>query len=222
VSRSHWGWVAGGYLVGTIPSALVAARITGSKSAMEGADPTTSAGDAHLLLAEDAGPMVSALAMFADFAKAALVAAAAERAGLEPGWRAAASLATVAGHAFPFHSRRHAGRGLAAAAGVTMVNLPGPMVVAGSVLLAGKALGHTGAGSTLGFAAVPVLAQAQRRPKAFVAMGCGVLGLILARRLQGSGRAPAPHGRARAVARRLLFDEDIAQGEPDLGVRCAR
>jgi glycerol-3-phosphate acyltransferase PlsY len=203
MGRGRWGWVAAAYLAGTFPSARVAARLAGLHE-LEGVEASTSEGDAHVLLGQQAGPVAAGAAMAADVAKAALVAAASKRAGLTPGWQAATGVAVVAGHAFPFHSREYAGRGLAAAAGATLVHLPGAMVVAGSILLAGKALGHTGAASTLGFATVPVVAAVQRRPRAFVAMGVGVFGVIMARRLQGLRPADGP----RAVLRRAVFDSD--------------
>src|SRR5204862_178504 len=124
---------------------------------------------------------VAAAAILGDLAKGAVVAAAARRAGLAPAWQAATGVSVVAGHAFPFHSRPFAARGLTAAAGVTLVLLPVPMVVAGSVLLAGKAMGHTGPASTIGFASVPLVAAIRGEPRAMVAMGAGVLGVILAR-----------------------------------------
>ena len=210
MSRLRLGWVAAGYLAGTIPSAYVAARLSGARTVVDRASASGSGGDAHHLLASNAGPAVAAGAMAGDVAKAALVALAARRAGLEPGWRAATAVAAVAGHTFPFYARPFAGRGLAAAAGVTLVNLPAEMVIAGSVLLAGKALGHTGPGSTLGFAAVPVVAAVRGRPRAMVAMGACVFGIILARRLVGVRPGAARDGWATASARRLFFDSDDA------------
>ncbi len=201
-------WVVGGYLVGSIPAAYLVARATGARAVVELASADSSVADAHLLLAEHAGPAATAVAIGGDVAKAVVVAAAARRAGLTTGWRAATGVAVVAGHAFPPFARPFAGRGLAAAAGVTLVNLPLEMVVAGSVLLAGKALGHTGAGSTAGFTAVPVVAAATGRPRGMVAMGAGVLGVILARRLVGVGPVAREDGWIRSLARRLVFDAD--------------
>ncbi len=82
------------------------------------------------------------------------------------------------------------------------------MVVAGSILLAGKAAGHTGPGSTLGFAAIPVVAAVRREPRPLVAMGAGVLAVILARRLVGLRPVAARDGWTVAVVRRFLFDAD--------------
>jgi glycerol-3-phosphate acyltransferase PlsY len=200
--------VAAAYLVGTVQAPVVVARLRGRGETLAGAAADASEHDAHVLLAREAGPVAAGLAMAGDVAKGSLVAVAVARAGLEPSWRAAACVAVVAGHAFPFHSRAAAGRGLAAAAGVTLVNLPAEMVVAGSLLLAGKALGHTGAGSTVGFASVPAVAAVTGRPRAMVAMGAGVLGVILARRLVGVGPVARRDGWARSVARRLVFDSD--------------
>ncbi|HXJ66202.1 MAG TPA: glycerol-3-phosphate acyltransferase [Actinomycetota bacterium] len=206
-------WVAGGYLVGAIPAAYLVARATGARDVLALASANSSDADAHLLLAEHAGAASTAVAMAGDVGKAMLVSAAAKRAGVSAGWRATTAVAVVAGHAFPPFARRFAGRGLAAAAGVTLVNLPAEMVVAGSALLAGKALGYTGAGSTVGFASVPAVAAVAGRPRSMVAMGAGVLGVILARRLVGIAPVAARDGWKRSVARRLAFDSDDTRSD---------
>jgi glycerol-3-phosphate acyltransferase PlsY len=209
MSRGRWAWVAAGYLAGTVPSAYLVAQTLRVRRVVDEAYGSASEGDAHVLLAEHAGSVAAAAAIVGDLGKAALVALAADRAGLEPAWKAATGLAVVAGHTFPFYARPFAARGLTAASGVTLVFLPGPMVVTGSILLAGKALGHTGPASTLGFAAVPVLAALQGKPRALVAMGGAVFGLILARRLVGIGPVAARDGWPQALIRRLLFDADL-------------
>jgi glycerol-3-phosphate acyltransferase PlsY len=205
--------VAAGYVAGTVPSAYLVARAVHAQAVIEGARDSASEGDAHILLGEHAGNGALAVALVGDLGKAMLVAAAADRAGLEPEWKAATGLAVVAGHTFPFYARPFAARGITASAGVTLALLPGPMVVAGSILLAGKALGHTGPASTLGFASVPVTATLLGKPKAMVAMSAGVLGLILARRLVGIRQVVTRDGWPRALVRRLVFDSDRAAAE---------
>jgi len=202
--------VAGGYLAGTFPSAYVVAKALGAHSVVEKASGSASEGDAHVLLAARTGSGPAAAAIVGDLAKGALVALAAERAGLPSGLQAATGVAVVSGHSFPFYARPFAARGLTAAAGVTLVLLPAPMVVAGSIILTGKLLGHTGPASTLGFAAVPVVAAIQRRPKPLVAMGAGILGVIMLRRLVGIHRIATRDGWPRALYHRLLFDADLA------------
>jgi glycerol-3-phosphate acyltransferase PlsY len=201
--------VIAGYLAGTVPSAYVVARAIRAQDVIDGAHGSASEGDAHILLAAHSSATAALAAIIVDLGKSALVAVAAERAGLEPAWKAATGLAVVAGHAFPFYLRPFAARGITAAAGVTLVFLPGPMIVAGTVLLSGKAFGHTGPASTAGFALVPAVAALQRKPRALVAMGAGVFGLILARRLVGIRTVAARDGWARALTRRLLFDADL-------------
>jgi hypothetical protein len=85
------------------------------------------------------------------------------------------------------------------------------MTVAGSIILAGKAAGRTGPASTAAFAAVPLVAARQGRPRPMVAMGVGMLAVILARRLVGV-RDVAERDGWTAVARRLLFDADHGRG----------
>ncbi|MFL5798300.1 MAG: glycerol-3-phosphate acyltransferase [Actinomycetota bacterium] len=208
MGRRRWGWVGAGYLAGTIQFAYVVARVRDAQRVMAAASGDASERDAHVLLAAHAGSGAAAAAIIGDLAKAALVAIAADRSGLEPAWKAATGVAVVAGHAFPFYARPFAARGITAASGVTLVFLPWPMVVAGSILLAGKALGHTGPASTLGFAAVPVVAALQGKPRALVAMGGAVFGLILARRMVGIRAVAARDGWPQALLRRLLFDAD--------------
>ncbi len=201
-------WVAGSYLAGTFPSAYVVAMAVHADGVFDAASELASEGDAHILLVANSGAGPGAAAILGDLAKGALVGLAAQRAGLSPGWRAASGVAVVAGHSFPFYARPFAARGITAAAGVSLVLVPGPMVVGGAVLGAGKLLGHTGPASTIGFATVPLIAALRREPPAMVAMSAGILAVILARRLVGIGPVAERDGWPRALFRRLLFDAD--------------
>jgi glycerol-3-phosphate acyltransferase PlsY len=209
VDRSDVAWVAGAYLAGTFPSAYVVARALRAQSVIDEAFGSASEGDAHVLLVARSGLGPAVAAVVGDLAKGALVALAAERAGLSPAVKAATGVAVVAGHSFPFYARPFAARGITAAAGATLVYLPGPMAAAGVIILAGKLLGHTGPASTLAFSSVPVIAALQRKPRAKVAMGAGILGVILLRRMVGMRRVAARDGWRRALYRRLLFDADL-------------
>jgi glycerol-3-phosphate acyltransferase PlsY len=126
---------------------------------------------------------------------------------LPSGWLSACGIAIVLGHAFPFYATRMAGRGLAAASGVYLVLLPWQMILAGVVILIGLRVKNSGLATTIGMASVPVAAAWQGQPHAFVAMAVIVLGLLMARRLEGVGeviRSGVPA--ARAVLFRCLFD----------------
>ena len=201
-------WVAGSYLAGTFPSAYVVAKAVRADDVIGAASGLASEGDAHVLLVANSGAGPGAAAILGDLAKGALVGLAAKRAGLSRGWKAAAGVAVVAGHSFPFYARPFAARGITAAAGVSLVLVPGPMVAGGAVLGVGKLLGHTGSASTVGFAVVPVVAALQRKPLALVAMSAGILAVILARRMVGIRPIAERDGWPRALFRRLLFDSD--------------
>lgn len=181
-------WVAGGYLVGAIPSTYLVARARGSGAVLRGAERERSEADAHILLKEHAGGGWAALAATIDVSKSFVYAVAAVRFGNLPvRWVAVVGVALVAGYCWPPFARWMAGRGLASAAGVYLAILPLAMVVAGVVTLIGVAIRMTPAASTLGFASVPAVAAIQGHPGPLVAMGVAIFAAIVLRRLEGIG-----------------------------------
>ena len=210
-------WVAGAYLAGTLPSALLVARLRwnrGGRSLVAEVRREVGELDPHVLMARHLGPRWSAAAAALDVGKGiAFMFCARELGHLPPGWLAACGVAVVVGHAFPFYAARMAGRGLAAAAGVYLVLLPWEMVAAGAMILIGLAARNSGIATTIGMASVPAVAAWQGQPAAYVAMSAVIFVLILARRLEGvgavirSGVSPA-----RAIVARCLLDATAAPG----------
>ncbi|MEW6047513.1 MAG: glycerol-3-phosphate acyltransferase [Bacillota bacterium] len=108
------GWlvVVGGYLLGSIlPAEWVVLRRTG-RTPHQLNDNPGGAGAWRL-----AGPGWGTVVALFDLAKGAVSVALAERLGLSGGWLAAAAVAPVAGHNWPFYKGFRGGRGLAAATG---------------------------------------------------------------------------------------------------------
>lgn len=198
-------WVLLAYLVGTIPSTSLVARLRGASEVLLEASRKSGELDAHVLLTRHAGTVWSAVAAAADVLKALLLSLATRAMDLEPRWQAAAGVALVLGYCWPPYARRFAGRGLAVAAGVYLALLPLPTLVFGLLILAGVALGATGLWSTVALLSVPVTSAILDAPGPLVAMSGGILLLILLRRLEGVRRATGvPLGRA--VWRRAVLD----------------
>jgi glycerol-3-phosphate acyltransferase PlsY len=203
-------WVAGAYFVGMIQASYLVARARGATTVLQRADRRASETDAHMLLRDHVGPFWMVLAATADVTKAGLYPLAARRFGdLPVAWVAFTGFVMVMGYAFPLVARTFAGRGLAAAAGVSLALLPVPMFIGGSLILLGLIARQTGPSTTIGFASIPVWAAIQGQPDALVAMAAGIFGIALLRRLEGVSLAARRWGWGRALARRLLLDADL-------------
>ena len=107
-----WFVIVGGYLLGSLLPAQWAVRRRTGRTPHELGDNPGGAGAWRL-----AGPMAGVLVTLFDIAKGVVPVAAAEALGLGDGWLAAAAVAPVAGHNWPFHQRFRGGRGLGPATG---------------------------------------------------------------------------------------------------------
>ena len=202
-------WVAGAYLVGTLPSAYLVARARGL-SALRGVDRQSGESDAHILLAERRGKLWGSVAAAADVLKAIGVTLAARELGdLPVAWLVAVGIAVVVGHSWPPYLRQEAGRGISATAGVYLVLLPLEMVGMGALILAGIFLGFSGLATTIGLVLVPVAAAVRGQPVALVAMAAILAGLVAVRRIEGVSRGPGV-SLGRAVLHRVVFDTSEA------------
>jgi hypothetical protein len=134
--------------------------------------------------------------------------------GVTAGWLGMSGIAVVLGHAFPFYAARMAGRGMAAARGLSRA---APL---------GDGRGRPGDRARHRREELrhrhdcwdgqrPVTAAWRGQPDEFVAMAVVIFGLLLVRRLEGVGeviRSGVPA--YRAVLYRCLFD---ASAEPRPG-----
>ncbi|MEX2458405.1 MAG: glycerol-3-phosphate acyltransferase [Actinomycetota bacterium] len=202
-------WILGGYLAGTFPSTWLVSQALGATAVIRASHREASEADAHILLTRKVAGGWGVLAAIVDVAKGMALPLAARRWGhLPDAWVAMVGVAVVVGHAFPFYLRAMAGRGLAATAGVYLVLVPLPMVVAGVTMCAGIALRQSGLFSTVGFGSVPVVAWLQDQPTAYVAMAVAVSVLIAIRRTEGAGDVARGLGLPwwRAAAYKAVFD----------------
>src|SRR5688572_7700547 len=208
-------WVALAYLVGTIPSPFLLARIAGRHDLIAEMRRQDSPGDAHFIVAKKMSGAIGGLAIILDILKGFIPALVARVSGEDPGTLAWLGVAAVAGHCFPPYFRRSGGRGLTTAAGVSLVIVPKAMIGSGVIALAGTLGKLGGFGTSVGFGLLPIFALIFGYDTALVAMTAGIAGLIMIRRLEGLEEdrrdgVPIP----RAILGRLLFD--LPRGKRDL------
>ena len=110
------------YLIGSLPTANLAARWLKRRDIRTLGDGNAGAANAYRNLGARAGLMVGTV----DIAKGVLAVLLAKFAGAETALQMTAGLAVVAGHNWPFYLQFRGGRGAAAAMGVFMGMLPLP------------------------------------------------------------------------------------------------
>ncbi len=201
-------WVLGGYLIGTLPWALIVARAKRATALVSSSRRAAGETDPHMLIWKQLGLFWAILAGTLDVLKAFLYILAARYWGrLDATWLAATGTGVVLGHSFPFYAREMAGRGLAAASGVSLVLLPIEMAIAGIIILIGGATRTTGLSTTIGFASIPVIAAFQGQPQPLVLMAAAIFAILMIRRVEGVGPVirSGVHP-ARAIWDRCVFD----------------
>jgi glycerol-3-phosphate acyltransferase PlsY len=206
-------WAVVGYLCGTLPSAWLIASLSGNRDALDGVRRNVGERDAHLLLKQHTGRLASSAAAMDVLKGFTPVVLAVRMAG--PYEIAACAVGAVCGHCWPLVQYRFAGRGLATAAGTFLAFLPVEMVIAGIVRVIGGAAKAGGLMSTVGFAAVPIIAWFRGQPLPYVVAATAINVLIFVRRLEGledDVRVGEPVHRA--VFRRIVFDASAKGPRP--------
>lgn len=200
-------WAASAYLIGTIPTPYVLARMAGRDDVIAEMRRRESPGDAHFLVTRKLSGKLGVVSIILDMLKGFLPALAARVTEQPATTMAWVGVGAVAGHCFAPFLRAVAGRGLTTAAGVALVIVPKAMIVTGVIGLAGTVGRVGGLGTSVGFGLLPVFAVAWGYAAALISMTLGIVGLIGLRRLEGLGedrRAGVSVGRA--IVGRLLFD----------------
>ncbi len=207
-------WILGGYLIGTLPFALIVARAKRATALVASSRRSAGETDPHMLIWKQLGLFWAIAAGTLDVLKGFLYILAARYWGrLDATWLAATGTAVVLGHSFPFYARDMAGRGLAAASGVSLVLLPIEMAIAGIIILIGGATRTTGLATTIGFLSIPIIAAFQGQPQPLVLMSAAIFVILMIRRVEGVGgviRSGVPP--AKAVWERCVFDSSGTRG----------
>ena len=175
-----WLLVVPAYLLGTFPTAILVGRRRGVDPTAEGSR-NPGASNTFRTMGRRAG----ALVLLGDLAKGAIAAGA----GLATGNRAVAvacGLAAVLGHVAPITREFQGGKGVAAAAGMTLVLLPVPaLVLAALWIVAVRVSGAAAAGSILIAVGLPVAAAVVGRPAGEV-VAFALCGLLVVARHRGN------------------------------------
>ena len=153
----------------------------------------------------------AAVAFFADCAEEAVVLLAARALGWGAGWQAAAGLAVMAGHNWPWYLGFQGGRGMAMALTGTLILLPYEGLVLVVFLALGVFTHHTAEMNLLALALLPVLAWRWGRSTGLLGFTLGVLALTLVRRAQGSpgvGKKKFAEEPGRVLWSRLIYDRE--------------
>jgi glycerol-3-phosphate acyltransferase PlsY len=190
----------GAYLVGSIPSAQLIARLKGVDLRQVGSGNIGAGNLTHAV-----GPQWGLIAGVFDGLKG-LFPVLVARYVLDMGLAASgmAGLAAVIGHCWSIFVRGRAGRGLATSAGLMFVLDPVLLVWVGGWSLAGWRIGSGFAGF-LGWGLLPLVALALSRPGTEILFLVLLATTLMLRRAQGN---PGDIEGANQVLRRLLYDRD--------------
>ncbi|MGQ0831371.1 MAG: glycerol-3-phosphate acyltransferase [Microthrixaceae bacterium] len=179
----RWALVLPSYLLGTFPTAILVGRRTGQDPTREGSG-NPGASNAYRTMGARAG----ALVLLGDLCKGAATAGI----GLAAGSRAVAvgcGLAAVAGHVLPVTRRLRGGKGVATAAGMTLVLLPIPAVVLAALWAAvAKATGTASVASITVAVGLPLAALASGRPVGEVVAFAACATFVVARHRENIAR----------------------------------
>ncbi len=205
------GLVLFGYLLGSIPTAYLAARLLGGLDLREYGSGTVSGSGVARAVASWAIVPVG----LCDVAKAALPTWLGLRLGLGLAPAVLAGLAAAVGHDWPLYLGFKGGRGISTFLGLLLVVYPWgfPWLVAAVAI--GWLAHATPVLALVGIAGLPLLSWAAGRP-ATVTWAClAMLALTIAKRLEAN-RSPLPRdprARRRVWRNRLLLDRDTDSWE---------
>jgi glycerol-3-phosphate acyltransferase PlsY len=163
--------VAAGYLLGSIPFALLLVRAAGKGDVRRVGSGNVGATNAS----RAAGFKVGAAVMALDIGKGILAVVLMGLVTKSPEWRAAAGLAAIVGHCFPVWLGFKGGKGMATAGGIFLMLAWLPTLLAAAVFVVVIALTRwVSLGSVLATAAFPVLLVLVTDPPPAVVV-CAVL-----------------------------------------------
>lgn len=205
--------VLGGYLLGSVPASMLAARTRGMDLRKAG---THQVGAGNLW--RTTSRRLAVIVGIYDFFKGIVMVTVAFRLGLDPAQQMVVGLAVIAGHNWPVFLRFHGGRGIATAAGIILFM---PIIedvtfwgaVAFLVALFGGALifRSTPVPVLVGVALQPVIMAIFTEEIGVTLAYVALLLIIIIKRLTAQPNTEARKtGITRVLINRLLYDRDIS------------
>jgi glycerol-3-phosphate acyltransferase PlsY len=210
--------LVGAYLVGSIPTAYLAARWGRGIDIRQYGSGNVGASN----VVRSSGKLLAAVVSIVDLAKGGLMVWAAQATGLAIALQAAVGLAAIIGHNWPVFLRFSGGRGVLTTMGVAFALplLNGPLIPWACIISLALAavfifgLHNLPLGTIIGMAALPLASWLTNEPLAFI---FGVLAMFLVMAIR---RLTAPRSQFTAsvttgelLVNRLLLDRDIKDRE---------
>jgi glycerol-3-phosphate acyltransferase PlsY len=201
-----------GYLLGSIPMSLLAARARGIDLRKHGTH-QLGAGNLWRTTSAKLGLTVGIF----DFGKGAIMMWIASAIGLDAGQQMAAGLGAVVGHNWPIFVRFHGGRGAATSLGIVIFNpvlndvSPWPSVIGvGAVVVLTILIRSSAVPVLIGAVSLPVTTAIFHDEVAVITAYLAMVLILVIKRLTAQ---PVPEdikiGKGQLILNRLLFDRDI-------------
>jgi len=198
-------FVLASYLLGTLPTAYIVARLAKGIDIRRYGSGSVSASNVQTHVGLRAFALVGAI----DFFKGLLPVILGLWLGLDLWVVMAAGVATVIGHDWSPYLGFVGGRGIGPSMGMLILVAPVEVVVASLIFLAGRKHKYDAFWCILGIALLPVLALILRRPAPVVVAAAAILLLTILKRLEANRMPVAPGQWRQVLLTRLLFDRDI-------------
>ena len=199
--------ILGGYLLGSIPTAYLAARATRRIDLRRYGSGTVSG---SMVYEHVSHWMIVPVGLF-DIAKAAIPTWLALELGMGETIASLAGLAAVAGHNWPIYLGFTGGRGISPFLGLLLVLLPWGFPWMLVFLAIGFILGDSAPWALFSLITMPLLIAWLKAPPVLCLTVAGMLLLTIMKRLEANQRplpSPGPD-RWKVITRRLFFDRDI-------------
>lgn len=200
----------GAYLVGSVPAAYLAAKLSRGIDLRQYGSGQLGVGN---LLRTTSKRLATPVAIY-DFGKGAMMVWIAQLLGLGIAQQVTAGLATIIGHNWPVFLRFNGGRGVATTLGVAFILMPWGMIVFAALASPTLLLRSSPLPVLVGIAALPLTSWAFDRPLAVTLGLLTLLLIVVIRRLTAPRTAIATSVSSRELfVNRLLFDRDIRDGK---------
>lgn len=200
--------VAGSYLLGSIPAAYLAAKVSRGIDIRRYGTGNVGLGN----LWEMVSKRVSIPVIIFDFGKGMAMIWAARSLGMNVNQQVAVALAAIIGHNWPVFLRFNGGRGVLTSLGVVIILMPWAILAFGAAASLTLLLKSSPLPVLIGVAILPLISWLVGEPAAITLGFVIILVIVIVRRLTAS-RPVVQISKKELFLNRLLFDRDIKDRE---------